>query len=235
MRITVALILRPVVAGAVVPDSQLLSDQAVVQRSELSSQAAYLLPARDVAERACKVTCNGVEVASTLDSETEPKSCVGTLKVRCLPHCFIHIKLLRRHGRYTIGAWTLMIWASDNYIVFLQVFCKGNTTTGLGVAGSKCEGKSTLVKGLAVCEGALQNFVKKGFTAPDGKFIKSTRAFGCLGTSIGLSINGSRNNSDTTGFGLEEKSDAVLAEDVPAVDAVLAGLLLLQPLYTSHC
>lgn len=108
----------------------------------------------------------------------------------------------------------------------LQVFCRGNTTTGLGVTGSKCEGKTTFVEDVVICEGALQNFAKKGFTAPDGKFIKSTKAFGCLGTSIGIFNHGSRNNSESLGFNSAESS---------AVDAVLAGLHLLQPFHKCHC
>ena len=101
----------------------------------------------------------------------------------------------------------------------MQVFCKGNTTTGLGVAGSKCEGKSTFFEGIAICEGALQNFAQKKFTTPDGKFVKSTRAFGCLGTSIGLSSNTSSNQSDTEGFS---------AADALVLDSVLAGSCLPQ-------
>ena len=81
----------------------------------------------------------------------------------------------------------------------LQVFCKGNSTAGTGVAGLKCEGKSTFFKGIAICEGALQNFVKKGFTTPEGKLIKSTKAYGCLGTSVGASFNSS-SNTYTDGF-----------------------------------
>ena len=67
------------------------------------------------------------------------------------------------------------------------------------MAGLKCEGKSTFFKGIAICEGALQNFVKKGFTTPEGKLIKSTKAYGCLGTSVGASFNSS-SNTYTDGF-----------------------------------
>lgn len=99
------------------------------------------------------------------------------------------------------------------------MFCKGNSTAGLGVAGMKCEGKSTFFKGIAVCEGALQNFVKKGFTTPEGKLIKSTKAYGCLGTSVGASFNSS-SNTYTDGF---TPTAALDVEAALAGDSALAS------------
>lgn len=96
----------------------------------------------------------------------------------------------------------------------MQVFCTGNSTSGLGVAGLKCEGKTTFFERTFICEGALQNFVKKGFKTSDGKFIKSTKAYGCVGTNIGLASNSTSTSTHAVGF---EPADSL------AVEAALAG------------
>ena len=82
------------------------------------------------------------------------------------------------------------------------------------MAGFKCEGKSTFFQRTAICEGALQNFIKKGFKTPEGKLIKSTKAYGCLGTSIGISFNSSSDTAYANGF---------KPADASAVEAILAG------------
>ena len=104
----------------------------------------------------------------------------------------------------------------------VQVFCKSNVTDGFGVFGAKCEGKSTMLAGsktISICEGAFQSFGKKGVKLSEGKFFKSTKAYGCLGTAI--SINSNSSNTSDTQLGL--MTDGYRAEDALSVDMTLAG------------
>ena len=96
----------------------------------------------------------------------------------------------------------------------MQIFCKGNSTNGAGAFGAKCEGSFTAFRGdnqtASICEGAFQSFAIKGFKAPDGKFVKSTRAYGCLGSSIGLRARSeltSLSNVDWKNFELNATTD----------------------------
>ncbi len=102
------------------------------------------------------------------------------------------------------------------------MFCKGNVTDGFGVFGAKCEGKSTMFaesKKIGICEGAFQSFGKKGFKTPSGKFIKSTKAYGCLGTAISVNSNSSNSIGNQAGL----MTDGFRPEDVVAVDMALEG------------
>ena len=102
------------------------------------------------------------------------------------------------------------------------MFCKGNVTDGFGVFGAKCEGKSTMFaesKKIGICEGAFQSFGKKGFKTPGGKFIKSTKAYGCLGTAISVSSNSSNSIGNQAGL----MTDGFRPEDAVAVDMALEG------------
>lgn len=57
--------------------------QATSQSQELATKAAYFLPTFDQADGHCEVTCNTEEVdTASVYSTSEPKTCVGTLKVR---------------------------------------------------------------------------------------------------------------------------------------------------------
>lgn len=102
----------------------------------------------------------------------------------------------------------------------LQVFCTGNSTSGLSVAGLKCEGKTTFFERTFICEGALQNFVKKGFKTSDGKFVKSTKAYGCVGTNIGLASNST--STHAVGF---KPADAFAVETALAGDSLQSCIL----------
>lgn len=102
------------------------------------------------------------------------------------------------------------------------MFCKGNVTDGFGVFGAKCEGKSTMFaesKKIGICEGAFQSFGKKGFKTPSGKFIKSTKAYGCLGTAISVNSNSSNSIGNQAGL----MTDGFRPEDAVAVDMALEG------------
>lgn len=190
-------------------------DQATSQLQELATKAAYFLPSFDQADGQCEVTCNTEEVdTASVSSTSEPRTCVGTLKVR-RPYFRSGRACCHQHTCHDSDVKLLMGPSENGWSV--QVFCTGNSTSGLSVAGLKCEGKSTLFEGTAICEGSLQNFVKKGFKTPEGKFIKSTKAYGCLGTSIGLSFNSSSNSAHAVGF---KSADAL------AVETALAGDLL---------
>lgn len=74
-------------------------------------------------------------------------------------------------------------------------------------------------KTISICEGAFQSFGKKGVKLSEGKFFKSTKAYGCLGTAI--SINSNSSNTSDTQLGL--MTDGYRAEDALSVDMTLAG------------
>lgn len=60
-------------------------EQAASQSRELATQAAYFLPAFNQADGQCEVTCNTEEVdTASFSATSEPKTCVGTLKVEAL-------------------------------------------------------------------------------------------------------------------------------------------------------
>lgn len=57
--------------------------QATSQSQELATTAAYFLPTFDQADGQCEVTCNTEKVDTAIVySTSEPRTCVGTLKVR---------------------------------------------------------------------------------------------------------------------------------------------------------
>ncbi len=104
----------------------------------------------------------------------------------------------------------------------MQVFCKSNTTEGFGVFGAKCEGKSTMLsesKTISICEGAFQSFGKKGFKTSEGKFIKSTKAYGCLGTAIAVKSNSSNSIGSQNSWVTEDFQQ----EDASVIESTLAG------------
>lgn len=185
MRCTALLCLLAIAcaSGAVLPISQLLSDQVVLPSNELSPESAWALTQLSEGNVTCKFFCNDEELdESLLQVAGEAKSCVGTFKV----------------------------------------FCKGNVTDGFGVFGAKCEGKSTMFaesKKIGICEGAFQSFGKKGFKTSSGKFIKSTKAYGCLGTAISVNSNSSNSISNPAGL----MTDGFRPEDAVAVDMALEG------------
>lgn len=189
-------------------------EQATPQSWELATKPAYFLPSFDQADGQCEVTCNAEEVdTASFSSTSEPRTCVGTLKVR-RPYQLSEWQACCHQYTLHISYFRLLACGFSKHGRSLQVFCTGNSTSGLSVAGLKCEGKSTLFEGTAICEGSLQNFAKKGFKTPEGKFIKSTKAYGCLGTSIGLSFNSSSNSALAVGF---------RPADTLTVEAALAG------------
>lgn len=70
-------------AGAVPPE--LGQVQATSQSQELATKPAYFLPTFDQADGQCEVTCNTEDVdTASIYSTSEPRTCVGTLKVRKL-------------------------------------------------------------------------------------------------------------------------------------------------------
>ena len=71
-----------IVAGAVLPESQLLSDQVSFPTNELSSESSWALPQLSGGNVTCKFFCNDEELdESVLQVAGEAKSCVGTFKV----------------------------------------------------------------------------------------------------------------------------------------------------------
>lgn len=181
--------------AATQPKSQTL--QQTPQDQIAITTGSWIFPLLSESNRTCSATCNGEEVMqSSLHEANEAKSCVGTFKV-AIANCEANCSLLpvgqalqRVAQSYTVCCLLLM------HILMLQVFCKGNTTNGFGVFAVKCEGKITTFansKTVSICEGAFSSFVDKGFKGPDGKFVKTTGAYGCLGTSIGL-----RSEANTT-------------------------------------
>lgn len=71
-----------IVAGAVLPESQLLSDQVSFPTNELSSESSWALPQLSEGNVTCKFFCNDEELdESVLQVAGEAKSCVGTFKV----------------------------------------------------------------------------------------------------------------------------------------------------------
>lgn len=74
-----------VFAGAV--PLELGQVQATSQIQELATKAAYFLPTFDQADGQCEVTCNNEEVdTASIYSTSEPRTCVGTLKVESCHH-----------------------------------------------------------------------------------------------------------------------------------------------------
>lgn len=79
------------VVGAVLPDTQLLSDQTALPSNDLSSDSAWMLPGFSNANVTCHITCNDVEVdANELQLGSEAKSCVGSFKVRVSLFLSVH-------------------------------------------------------------------------------------------------------------------------------------------------
>ncbi len=71
-----------IVAGAVLPESQLLSDQVSLPTNELSSESSWAVPQLSEGNVTCKFFCNDEELdQSVLQVAGEAKSCVGTFKV----------------------------------------------------------------------------------------------------------------------------------------------------------
>lgn len=105
-------------------------------------------------------------------------------------------------------------------VVGLQIFCRGNSTNSTndaGAFGAQCEGKITTFRSnqtVSICEGAFQSFASKGFKAPDGKFVRASRAYGCLGTSVGLRSHAestSLSNIDWSSFELNTTNEGWLS------------------------
>ncbi len=71
-----------IVAGAVLPESQLMSDQVSLSTNELSSESSWALPQLSEGNVTCKFFCNDEELdESVVQVAGEAKSCVGTFKV----------------------------------------------------------------------------------------------------------------------------------------------------------
>ncbi len=71
-----------IVAGAVLPESQLLGDQVSLPTNKLSSESSWALPQLSEGNVTCKFFCNDEELdESVLQVAGEAKSCVGTFKV----------------------------------------------------------------------------------------------------------------------------------------------------------
>lgn len=147
----------------------------------VSTDTPWVLPLLSEPNKTCTASCNGEDIAqSDLHLDSEAKSCVGTFKVHTQCTCSLAM---------CTDMYTYICAHGWNSMLVVQIFCKGNGTNDAGVFGAQCEGKITTLRSnqtLSICEGAFQSFASKGFKAPDGKFIRASRAYGCLGTSVGL-------------------------------------------------
>jgi len=88
-----------IVAGALLPESQLLSDQVALPTNELSSESSWALPQLSEGNVTCKFFCNDEELdESVLQVAGEAKSCVGTFKVSKSVQ-FVSSQLVVEHAR----------------------------------------------------------------------------------------------------------------------------------------
>ena len=80
---------------------------------------------------------------------------------------------------------------------------------------------------ISICEGSFRSFGKRGIKTPSGDYIKAVKAFGCLGTAIGVSPNKSASSDDVARLMVE----GIKEEDLVAMDNTLAGLCRLPSSY----